>query len=795
MSAPPPIVGKMIGRYRLIRQLGAGGMGVVYLAKDETLGREVALKFLHANAADDAKSRARMMREARLASSLNHPNICTVYDIGESDGQIYIAFEYIPGKPLSQELKTGGLPAETVVRYGVQIADALVCAHASRILHRDLKSSNIIVTPEKKIKVLDFGLAWRQASRFSKASQEDLVSTQTSWLGGTLQYAPPELLRGVPPQASNDIWSLGVVLYQMASGKLPFVRPTAAETVSAILRDPAAPLDASAHPVLAVVIDRCLQKEPAARFQSAAEVRAALETAGMTTDSHQSGLLQWTPAPKRPKMIWPTIAALAILLVGAAIVGWRFYRPRGNPPQVNSLAVLPLENLSGDPNQDYFADGITDMLITDLGEISALRVISRTSVMQYKDKPEPIPQIAKDLNVGAVVEGSVLRSGSHVQITARLIDAKSDAQIWSETYDGDLPNILQLQADIGRAIADGIRVRLTPQENARISSTHLVRPIAFDDYLKGREYWDQRSKAALDRSLQFFQQAIEADPSYALAYAGLADSYTTLGNNRFLAPKEAFTNATIAAERALTLDDSLAEAHASLAFAHWNYDYDWPLIEREYKRAIELNPGYATTYHWYSGFLSGMGRHDEAIAAIKKARELDPLSPRINANVGFILYFARRYDDAIQELNNLRAIDPNSGVADLYLGMAYLEKGDNAQAISAFEKAGKAPDTPGSAALDLAYAYARSGHAEEARQILASALEAGKHSYVPALWIARVYAALGEKDAAFSWLERAYTERSPQMEFIAVDPRLDSLRSDPRFNVLLRKMKLEKIPR
>ncbi|HEV2730676.1 MAG TPA: tetratricopeptide repeat protein, partial [Terriglobales bacterium] len=485
------------------------------------------------------------------------------------------------------------------------------------------------------------------------------------------------------------------------------------------------------------------------------------------------------------------VLALAAVLVAFDVAGLRdrlIGRPR--VPQIRSLAVLPLENLSGDPAQEYFADGMTDALITDLGKISALRVISRTSVKQYKGGQKPLREIAKDLSLDAAVEGSILRLGGRVQVTARLIQAKTDTQIWSQSYDRDIQDALKLDSEVARAIADEIRIKLTPEKQTRIKVSHQVKPAAFDAYLRGRYYWEERTEEGLRKSLEYFARAVEEDPTYARAYAGVADSYATLGNNRYLPPKESFPKAKVPALKSLQMED-LAEAHASLAFSLWNYDLDWDAAEKQYKLAIELNPGYPTAYHWYSGYLSGMGRHAEAIAAIKKARELDPLSPRISANVGLILYFARQYDQAIEELQNALELDPGNAAAYFYLGMTFSQKGEHQEAIAALEKSRQLLNSSPESVLELAFTKAAGGKRIEARDMLRRLRREPDAGYIPALWVARLYAALSERDQAFEWLEKAYEERSPQLPFLKVDPRWDTLRPDPRFQDLLRRMKLQ----
>ena len=784
MSAPSIHSGGMLGRYRLVEQIGAGGMGVVYRAHDERLDRDVAIKLLNPGSIRSAIARHRVRNEALALSRLSHPNIETIFEFDTQDDCDFLVVELIPGAGLDELLSRGPLPQTLAVSLTVQLLRGLAAAHEKGIIHRDLKPSNLRLTQDSFLKILDFGLAHIHDEEESE-THTLTTETHSTVLSGTLAYMSPEQLRGSRLDPRSDIYSAGLVLYQMCIGRLPFTE-SGAMLIDAVLNRPIPQprkLKRDISPPLEAVILKAVEKDPKRRYQSAREMLGDLESLALPGRT-----IRLTMSSRAATTLIATVLLSLVMYVSTHFDNLT-RRFAGAPHTIGSLAVLPLEDLSGDSTQAYFADGLTEMLITDLGKISALRVISRTSVMQYKSKPKPMREIAKDLGVDAVVEGSILRSGSNVRITARLIDPRTDTPIWYQVYEQDVRNVPELQSAIAQAVADEIRVKLTPAEHARMAATHGVSPEAFDAYLKGRFYWESRTAEGLRRSLQYFQQAIEIDSSYALAYAGLADSYATLGNNRFLSPVEAFSNAKVAARKALQLDPDLAEAHASLAFAEWNYDFDWQDIEKEYKRAIELNPGYATAYHWYSGYLLGMGRHDEAVAAINKARELDPLSPRINANVGFTLYFARRYDDAIQELQKAREMDPRSGAMDLYLGMAYLEKGDYEHAMASLRRSSNAPDSPATSTLELAYAYARSGDSDEARKMLHRILEERRQTYVPALWIARIYTALNDKDNAFTWLNKAYEERSPQMAFLKVDPRLDPLRSDPRFQNLLRVMK------
>lgn len=789
------MIGQTLGHYRVLEKVGSGGMGVVYHAHDEQLDRDVAVKVLPSGTLSDDSMRRHFRKEAMALAKLNHPHIETVYDFGTQNGVDYLVMEYLPGKTLADRLAAGALPEKDVIDLGMQIASALEEAHERGIVHRDLKPANIAVTAKGYAKILDFGLA-KLLRPVDEGTTEIFSDSQAA--AGTLPYMPPEQLKGERVDGRADIYTIGAVLYEAASGLRPFREELASRLIDAILHQPVVPpraLNPRITLELETTILKCLDKDPERRYQSARELLVDLRRM-------QDSSFGVPTRPPHPRARWQRFAyagaavlALASALIASNVAGWRD-RLLGRSPglHIRSLAVLPLENLSHDADQEYFADGMTDALITDLGKISALRVISRTSVMQYKGGRKPLREIAKDLGLDAAVEGSILRSDGHVQITARLIEAKTDTRIWSQTYERDIQDALKLQSEVAQAIADEIRIKLTPQEQARIRTTRPVNPEAFDAYLKGRHFWEARTEEGLKRSLEYFQQAIDVDPTYARAYAGLADSYATLGNNRFLPPYESFPQAKAAALKSLEIDPELAEAHASLAFSLWNYDLDWDAAEKEYKRAIELNPGYPTVYHWYSGYLSGMGRHAEAIAAINKARELDPLSPRINANVGLIFYFGRQYDQAVEELQKALQMDPNNAAAYFYMGMALSQKGDYPQAIAALEKSSQLLNSSPESVLELAFTYALAGKQKEARELLNRLMEEPNPGYIPALWVARIYAALGEKEEAIEWLQKAYEERSPQLPFLNVDPRLDVLRPDPRFQDLLRRMKLQSYP-
>jgi TolB-like protein/Tfp pilus assembly protein PilF/predicted Ser/Thr protein kinase len=794
------VINHKISHYRIIDKIGEGGMGVVYHAWDEKLHRDVALKFMPVASPKDKRAQERLVREARAASALNHPHICTIYEVDEADGEAYIAMEYVQGRPLSKQIPSDGLPAGAVTRYGAQIADALAHAHEHGVVHRDLKSSNILITPEGQVKVLDFGLAKRQVANEADVQTRSGASlTPAGAVVGTLHYIAPEVFRGEPADARSDIWALGVVLYEMAAGKRPFEAHTAYELGSAILREPPAPLATAPPPALCAMIERCLAKEPGQRYQHASEVRAALEAIGTNTASISlpptapvpTGLAARALSRRSLLMFGAVVGASLLVLVGLKLA----QKGRGGGSgKIQSLAVLPLENLSGDAKQDYFADGMTDALITELSQVRALRVISRTSVMQYKGVRKPIPQIARELHVDAVVEGSVVRSGDRVRISAELIQAANEQNLWAQKYERDFSDVLALQSDVASAIVGEIQIKLTQQEQTRLVTTRPVVPAAYDAYLQGRDYASKRTGDALSQSLRYFQQAIKLDPTYAPAYAGLADTYALLSDYGSGSPTELLPKAEEAANKAVQLDDNLAEAHASLGHSRYSH-LEWAGVASEYQRAIELNPGYAPAHHWYAIFLAETGREEEGLAEIALAEELDPRSQIISANVAWCYYLAGRYDQAIEQARKTIELNPSFPGGHEYLAQAYLEKGMYQETFEEFQKALSLSrgETPYQA--ELANAYAAAGRKQDARRMLQALLELSRHQYVSPYSLAFVYAGLGDKDQVFDWLNKAYEERSVHLMSIQVHPRFASLRSDPRFEALVRRIGLPEIPR
>lgn len=740
------MIGQTVSHYKILDKLGEGGMGVVYKAQDLRLDRTVALKFLPTHLGADEEQKKRFFQEAKSASALDHPNICTIHEIDQTDGgQIFICMAYYEGEPLNKKIEKGPLKLEESVSIAGQIAQGLAKAHRQGIVHRDIKSGNVVITADGVAKIVDFGLA-------KLLGKSTTAKTKTV---GTPGYIAPEQLSGDLADHRADIWSLGIVLYEMLTGQLPFQGDYEQAVLYAILNETPATVSSMRKGIpfaLDGIVAKCLQKNPAGRYQKAEDLIEDLKRAAVA-----SGAVQ--PAG------------------GVAL---------------KSIAVLPFDNISPDPENEYFSDGLTEEIITHLSKIRTLKVISRTSAMRYKGVKKPLSQIAGELGVEFILEGSVRRQGGDLRITAQLIDAPQDTHLWAEKYRGTLEDVFDIQEKVAGEIAGALRLRLSPNEEKDLKKRYTEDPEAFQLYLKGRFWWNKRTEEAMWKGIRYFEEAIQKDPVYALAHAGLADSYNMLGFYGMLPPKEAFPKARAAALRALEINDMLAEAYSALAYARHYHDWNWAGTEEGYQRALQSNPNYASAHQFYGTFLTCMGRPDESLARMKKAQELDPLSLIINSAVGWLHYYARQYDEAIEKLEKALEMDPHFFLAHLWWGFAVQEKGMRTEAEAAYEKAktlsGGTPITIAS----LGHLYAVSGQRDKATAVLNELSELSKWRYVSAYYIAAIYAGLGDNDRAFEWLERGYEERAQALVFLKVDPHVDPLRSDPRFTALLKKVGLEK---
>jgi eukaryotic-like serine/threonine-protein kinase len=792
------LIGSQIGSYQIVSLLGAGGMGEVYRARDTRLDRDVALKVLPAGLLADEAVRRRFRKEALALAKLSHPHIAVIHDVGEEAGVDYLVMECVPGQSLAEKLKSGPLPEKEVASLGAQIADALEEAHEHGVIHRDLKPGNIMITPKGQVKVLDFGLAklLRPPANIMTANimAADTMPTEsfaeTQGVAGTLPYMAPEQLTGEPVDGRTDIYALGVVLFEMAAGRRPFQEDSAPRLTDAILHQaPVSPraLNSRMSPELERITLKCLEKSPADRYQSAKEVQVDLRRLGVPTI---------ISAPTKTRPWWRRRTAFGIaavtLMALLAAAGW-MRRSAGQREIIDSLAVLPFVNASADPNAEYFSDGITESLINSLSQLPHLKVMSRDSAFRYKGKDADAETVGRMLGVRAVFKGRVTQRGDSLDVSAELVDARDNSHIWGQQYDRKFADMIALREEIAEEITTALRVRLSGEDAKRMAKSYTANPEAYQDYLKGRFWFNKQSgEEAVNKAIEYFQQAIAKDPAYALAYVGLADCYSSLGNSGFVPAREAFPEAKEAAQKALEMDDTLAEAHASLGYIKTVYDWDWSGAEKEYHRSIDLNPNSAEDHHFYAVALRRMGRLEESIRELKRAVELDPLSGFINLDLGGSLYFARQYDAAIEQERKILELDPNFILARYVLGMTYVQKSMYKEGIAEFQKVLLILPGDVRPLSGLGNAYARAGRRAEAQKVLDQLNDLSTRKYVPGWFRAVIYVGLEEKDKAFEWLEQSYEERSIGFgSAIKVDPIWDALRSDPRFNDLLRRMNLQ----
>ncbi|MCX6558164.1 MAG: protein kinase [Candidatus Aminicenantes bacterium] len=832
------MIGQTISHYHILDKIGSGGMGEVYKAEDTKLKRRVALKFLPIQMTADKEARSRFEREAQAAAALNHPNIVTVHEIGEHEGQVFIAMEYVEGQTLKELITVNRtpstvdqspiaphpLPLAQVLEIATQIAEGLAVAHAKGIVHRDIKPQNILVDKDGRVKILDFGLA--------KLKGISSLTKESSTLG-TIHYMSPEQTMGKEVDHRTDIWSLGVVLYEMLTGKVPFKGDYEQAVVYAILNEEPGRLTSirkDAPLEFDRILEKALAKEPDDRYQHADDMLVDLKH--LKRDSRPDR--QPVPsAPRRKTWRWPrwAIPVVAILFVAAAAALFFVSREKPKPdvskqttdirpvqpawthsiafvsrekpkPDVSkqttdirpvqpawthSIAVLPFKNLSDSKEDEYFSDGITDDIIAQLSKIGDLKVISRTSVMTYKNTAKNIRDIGKELDVWTVLEGSVRRAKNQVRIVAQLIDARNEGHLWADTYDKELIEVFAIQSDVAQKIAAALKAKLSPEEKERIENKQTENTEAYELFLKGRFYLNKRVTTDFQKAVAHFNQAIEKDPSYALAYAGLASAYAVMpyyGSGS----KENYALALEAASKALEIDPTLAEAHTALGYVKEN-QFDLASAEIEYKRAIELNPSYPTAHHWYSTFLRRLGRFEEAITESRRAVELDPLSLIINVNLGHTLICMRQYDQAVIQCQKVIDLDPQFPWSYFFLGMVAELQGKFTEAINEYKKAALLSkiQLPG----EIGRCYARAGRRKEALEALRELHEYAKQGLSVSFKIADVYYVLGDKDNAVAWLEKAIQEHDPQLSEI-IRPVYEDLRSDPKCSKLLKKVGLIK---
>jgi len=768
------------GRYQIIEELGRGGMGVVYKAHDTKLKRTVALKFLPQELTHISEVKERFMREAQAAAALDHPHICTVFEFDEAEDKTFISMAYIEGQSLRKKIESAPLELDEALRIATQVAEGLQEAHNRGVVHRDIKSANIMVTEKDQAMIMDFGLA--------RVTGTTLV-TKEGMTMGTIAYMSPEQARGEKVNQRTDIWSLGVVLYEMFSGQLPFKGEHDQAVIYSILNEQPKPItDLRSEIPMSIeqVVAKALEKNADERYQQIDDLLDDLRSIseGIVPEGIRARLRKAKILKRKRAILYAGIAGFIIIMT---VIGLSLFT--GRAEVMDSIAVLPFENLSGDPDQEYFSDGITDALINELAKISALRVISRTSVMQYKEVKKSLSEIARELNVDAVVEASVLTIGGKVQIRAQLIQVSTEKNLWAQSYEREISDIMVLQSEMARAIAQEIKVILTPQEESRLASARPVNPEAYEAYLKGMFHLYKLSPQDSEIALQYFELALEKDPNYALAYAGISQAWSVLQQMGFVPPSEAAPKAKAAVMKALELDSTLAEAHYTLAaFRTWT-EWDWEGAETAFRQAIELNPNYPYARAGYSHLLNIMRRPEEAMAQIERALELDPLNTLFQAFYGSDLMFVRRYDDAIAQFQKVLRTVPNHGVALNMIWITFHNKGMYEEALAG-AKVWYAAVGYREVEEALARGYTEGGY-RRAITRAAETLEARSGTtYVLPQEIAQLYVLAGKNDRALEWIERSVEARDPNIVYIGVLPEFDSLRDDPRFQDLLRRMNL-----
>jgi len=814
---PLLLVGKELGHYHVLSLLGSGGMGEVYLAEDTRLKRKVALKLQPTELTANQDRLRRFEQEARAASALNHPNILTIHEIGEAEDRRFMAAEFVDGDTLRSRILSGPLKIDEALSIAEQAASALAVAHAAGIIHRDIKPENIMLRRDGIMKILDFGLAklMDQAEVGAEDATRQLVKTSAGMVMGTVAYMSPEQARGLAVDARTDIWSLGVVLYEMLTGRAPFEGPTTSDLIVSVLEREPPPLGHEALPQLQRIVAKMLRKDREERYQLIRDV--LLDLKSLREEAEFEGKLKRSTAPTATAAATkiqsgPTtssaeyilreirihklvaIAALLVLTVGIAALYYFTRAHISNTPisneTIDSIAVLPFANAAQDPNAEYFSDGITESLINRLSQLSGLRVMSRGSVFRYKGKQQDAQKVGNELNVRVVLTGSVKQLGDQIVINVSLDDAKDNHHIWGERYVRKFADVLAVQSEIAQEVSTSLRLKLTRGDEQQLARRYTNNVEAYQLYLKGRYHALKLTPPETQTGITYFQQAIAMDPSYALAYVGLADAYRSLPIAGELPSTEFLPKAKAAAQKAIDIDDTLAEAHAELGFIIFWYDWNWNAAENQFKRALELNPNSVDTHQSYAHLLSSTGRHAEALAEIKHSREIDPLNVRTNALEGQYLTHAGRTDEALAVLKKTFELEPNFWLAHLFASSAYIEKGMFAEAVAEARKAREFNSASSHPIAFGAYALAKSGKRDEARAALEALLKLSSQRYVSPYCVALIYNGLGERDKTLAWLERGYRERDPKMVFLKVEPKWNNLGDDPRFQDLIRRVGL-----
>ncbi|MEP6706716.1 MAG: protein kinase [Pyrinomonadaceae bacterium] len=815
------MIGKSISHYKIVERLGAGGMGEVYLASDTRMDRKVALKLLPPNFTRNPERVRRFQQEARAALILNHPNIVTIYEIGEADGQHFIATEFIQGETLRTRMVRNSLTRGEALEIASQVASALTAAHEARIVHRDIKPENIMLRRDGFAKVLDFGLAKLTegpgATTDAEAPTRVNVKTDPGIVMGTANYMSPEQARGTKVDGRTDIWSLGVVLYEMVAGRMPFEGETPSDIISFILHKEAPPLmryAPEAPPELQRIVDKSLTKNREERYQTVKDLLIDLRRLSKRLD-FENELQRSTSAEviegaasriyttsnaeyivgaikHHKRGAWLVLAALLAASVVLAYFAYSRYFAGRSEASIRSIAVLPFTNTSNNPDAEYLSDGISESLINSLSQLPGVKVIAKSSSFRYKGKEVDAQEVARALGVEAVLTGRVVQRGDALAISIELVDARDNTHLWGEQYNRKLSDLLFVQQEISREVAEKLRLRLTGEEQQRVTRRYTENTEAYELYLKGRYFASKPTEADFKKSIEYFQQAVEKDPNYALAYVGLGRSYLSLGGVLgFVSPSAVAQQGKAAVMKALGIDETLDDAHATFANFKLYYDWDWNGAETEFKRTIELNPNNAAAHSGYGTYLEALGRFDEAVAERERSRQLDPVSAIATADVGYPLYYARRYDQALSHYRKGLELDPNLSWGHLWIGQTLVQQGRYTEAIAEINKAialsgGNVRDI-----ATLGHAYAVSGRKSEALKVLDELQGRAKQKYVSPYFIALIYTGLGEKDQAFGWLQKAYEERHPYLILINVEPVFDSLRSDPRFSDLVRSIGLK----